>query len=59
MTLANDLEELKAELRELMGSVSVEEIMLNGTLSKNFKQILDLIDKALKQLWEVGHVGEY
>ncbi len=59
MTLANDLEELKAELRELMGSVSVEEVILNGTLSSSFEQVLDLIDQALCQLWEVGHVREY
>jgi len=59
MTLASNLEELKEELRELMGSVSVEEIMLNGVLSRKFKQVSELIDEALKQIWEVGRVETY
>jgi hypothetical protein len=59
MTLASNLEKLKEELRELMGSVSVEEIMLNGVLSRKFKQVSELIDEALKQLWEVGRVETY
>lgn len=59
MTIASNLEKLKEELRELMGSVSVEEIMLNGVLSRNFKQVSELIDEALKQLWEAGRVETY
>lgn len=61
MTFMEELNALSTEVREMMGEVSVEEIVSNAMLCDAFRRVSVLLDAALAgnlKKWRSGcHVG--